>query len=59
MRLLLLALSLVFMSGCASSEDVPPEGPLGPGVKPKPGVIGVAEAKVRKQAAARARRSPA
>lgn len=33
MMLRLLVLSLVVVSGCASSEDAPPEGPLGPGTK--------------------------
>lgn len=33
MNVLLLVISLVVLSGCASSEHVPPEGPLGPGTK--------------------------
>lgn len=33
MRIVPLALSLVILIGCASSEDVPPEGALGPGTK--------------------------
>lgn len=33
MRINLLAVALVILSGCALSEEVPPEGPLGPGAK--------------------------
>ena len=33
MRITALAICLVLFGGCAASEDLPPEGPLGPGVK--------------------------
>lgn len=33
MKMKLLAVALVVLSACATSEDIPPEGPLGPGTK--------------------------